>query len=729
MKREIMRRHFYFGAAVGWLYVPLVALAPWVLSAQPRTPDPAPVRSVTNSYFGMEVVDPYRWMEDSKSPEFQSWLKAESDYARAALDALPIRKQLLEELRRLDSSLDTFPAALNPVGQKFFYMRTPPPTDVFQLFMRDGKDGRERLLFEPRKLSAPAGTHYSLDLYHAAPDGRHVVCRISRGGSEKTTLQVVSTATGESVGQPIERASGNVYWHPNGRAFFYSRSSLPEENASATPRSPKLRVYLHSLDGNADNDRSVFGFGVSTNVPMAERQSGSVHTSWDSDFMVGVVRDGVGRHCEVYVAPLSSVGQAEIPWRKVCGFGDEVFGHALQRNSLLLSSHRNAPRGRLLRVPCENPELARAELVMAENAGVLGQVAVAKDGIYVVVRDGIAHRLFRVRPGRRSQPEELALPVAGSIDRVIHDPRQAGVILPLVSWTEPSAYYSFDPASLKFAKLKLDAAEAPDLIPLQAERVNVRSKDGTLVPLTIVSRKGLERDGRRPTLLNGYGAYGIAQTPTFDLSRNPWFAGGGVYAVAHVRGGGEHGEEWRLAGKGRNKQNGIDDFVACAEYLVAQGYTASAKLAARSASAGGVLIGRAITQRPELFAAAIIEVGALDALRFEVTPNGPPNIPEWGSVQTREGFEALRAMSPYEHVAAATAYPAVLLTTGINDPRVEPWQPAKMAARLRAATSSGKPILLAVNYDEGHFHTTLSSFHEHHTDTWTFLLWQLGESK
>jgi prolyl oligopeptidase len=656
-------------------------------------------------------------------------LKAENDYARASLDALPLRKQLLEELRRLDSSLDTFPAALNPVGQKLFYMRTPPPADVFQLFMRDGKDGREHLLFDPQKLSAAAGTHCSLDLFHVAPDGRHVVCRISRGGSEKTALQVVSTATGESVGQLIERTSGNVYWHPHGRAFFYSRSSLPEKGASATPPSSRQRVYLHSLDGNADNDRPVFGFGVWTNVPMTERQSGSIHTSWDSDFMVGVVRDGVGRHCEIHLAPLSSLEKSEISWSKVCGFEDEVFGYALQRNSLLLSSHQNAPRGKLLRVPCESPDLARAELVVPENSTVLGQVAVAKDGIYLVVGNGIAHRLFRVRPGMPAQPEELTLPVVGSIDRLIHDPRQAGVILPLVSWTEPMAYYAFDPTLLKFAKLKLDPAEAPDLIPLQAERVKVRSKDGTLVPLTIVSRKGLERDGRRPTLLNGYGAYGIAQTPTFDLSRNPWFAAGGVYAVAHVRGGGELGEEWRLAGKGLNKQNGIEDFVSCAEYLVAQGYTSPAKLAAKSASAGGVLVGRALTRRPELFSAVIIEVGALDALRFEVTPNGPPNIPEWGSVETREGFEALRAMSPYEHVTAGTAYPAVLLTTGINDPRVEPWQPAKMAARLRAATTSSRPILLAVNYDEGHFHTTLSSFNEHHADTWAFLLWQLGETK
>jgi prolyl oligopeptidase len=237
----------------------------------------------------------------------------------------------------------------------------------------------------------------------------------------------------------------------------------------------------------------------------------------------------------------------------------------------------------------------------------------------------------------------------------------------------------------------------------------------------------LVKDRRRPTLLSGYGAYGISQTPSFDLSRNPWFAAGGVYAVAHVRGGGELGDEWRRAGKGAKKQNGIDDFIACAEHLVAQSYTSPKKLAAKGMSAGGVLVGRAMTQRPELFRAVILEVGALDALRFENTRNGPPNVPEWGSVETQPGFEALRAMSPYEHVSPGTAYPSVLLTAGFNDPRVDVWQPAKMAARLRAASDSGRPILLSVNYDEGHFHTTLSSFNEHHADTWAFLLWQLDE--
>lgn len=696
-------------------------------SAPPPMPPPAPVRNVTNSYFGVEIADPYRWMEDWKSVEFRSWLTAESDFARATLDGLSARKELLTELRRLDEGLNLFPSALNPVGRKFFYMQTPPPTDVFQLFVREGKDGRERMIFDPRTLSSPDGSHASLDLYHAAPDGEHVVCRVSRGGSEETTLYVVSTADGRLVGQPIEHAeSGNSSWHPNGRAFFYKRRPLPDEPGVMPAGSRKRRVYLHHLDADAKDDRPILGVGISTNVPMTERQSASVQTSWDSDYVVAIVREGVARHSEIYVAALSTLNQPQIPWRKVCEASDEVFDCTLQGKSLLLYSHRKAPRGKLLRVSCQNPDITRAEVVMPEGGAVLRQVAVARDAIYVVLRDGVAPRLMRIPAGVNALPKEVTLPVVGSIDRVIRDPREPGIILPLSSWSEATAYYSFDSKRGEFSKLTMGTSETPGLVPLHVEHAKARSRDGTMVPLTIIARQGLAKDRRRPTLLIGYGAYGISQTPNFDLSRNPWFATGGVYAVAHVRGGGELGDEWRRAGKGTKKQNGIDDFIACAEHLIAQGYTVPEKLAAKGTSAGGVLVGRAMTQRPELFRAVILEVGALDALRFENTRNGPPNVPEWGSVETQPGFEALRAMSPYEHVTHGTAYPAVLLTAGFNDPRVDVWQPAKMAARLRAASTSGRPVLLSVNYDEGHFHTTLSSFNEHHADTWAFLLWQLN---
>jgi prolyl oligopeptidase len=714
--------------AIARIILALGTSTPFVLLADTSIPAAAPIHNVTNDYFGVKVTDPYGWMEDWKSAEFQRWLKSENEFARSTLDAIPARKGLLAELRSLDSSLDTFPAALNRVGDHFFYMLTPPPSDVFQLYMREGEKGHERLIFNPRAPGSPFGSGLSLDLYHAAPDSKHAVCRLSRGGAEDTTIIVVDVDTGQIVGPGIEHAQfGNSSWHPNGGSFFYSRSPLPGEPGFMDASGKRRRIYLHSLGTEPQMDRVVFGPGVSTNVPLTEGQTGSFQTSWDSDFVAAVVRKGVSRECEIYLAPLPSIEAGEIPWRKVCSFSDEVVGCILHGGLLLLSSQKNAPHGKLLQVSSENPDLTRAVTIVPETRGVLDAVASTRDGVYYTLREGIAQRLFRV--DARGERQEIQLPVLGSIDRIIHDPRESGVILPLTSWTEQTAYFCLDPKTLTFARFMGTGAKVSGAVRLHAQQVTVRSKDGTLVPLTIISREGLVRDHQRPTLLEGYGAYGISQTPNFDLARTPWFAAGGVYAVAHVRGGGELGEEWRLAGKGTNKQNGIDDFIACAEYLVEASYTSPAKLAAKGVSAGGVLVGRALTERPDLFRAVILEVGALDALRFEATRNGEPNVPEWGSVRTKQGFEALRNMSPYEHVLPGTPYPAVLLTAGFNDPRVDVWQPAKMAARMRAATSSALPVLLAVNYDEGHFHSTISSFNEHNADIWSFLFWQLGELK
>jgi prolyl oligopeptidase len=685
----------------------------------------APTKPVTNSYFGIEVADPYRWMEEPASTELRDWMKAQSDYSRAKLDDLTVHNQILQELRRLDSTLDTFPGALNQVGSRWFYMRTPPPSDVYQLFMREDLTGEEKLLFNPQSLKSSNGSHFSLHFYHVAPDAACVVCPVSQGGSEEIVLRSVDVATGKLLDPPIERAEFGS-WLPNSRGFFYSQLPAGNKELPATARYARRRVYLHYL-GSKD-DRPIFGYGLSTNVTMEPSFSSSVGTGSGCSFMMGEVRNGVGPFCELYFAPLSSCDRPEIPWRRISRFSDEILGYALDENTLFLRSRQHAPQGALLQVSLANPNLPEAKTFLPENDRVLGSVAVARDALYVTRSDAMITHLLRITRDAPDQIREIKLPLIGSVSRIISDPRRDGVILALVSWSEPSAYYRFEPRTGAFTKIKMPGDESTKALPLEVKDITVTSPDRTAVPLTILYRKGLKLDGHRPTVLFGYGAYGFSQTPGFDLSREPWFMRDGIYAIAHVRGGGELGTAWQMGGKGPHKMNGVADFIACAEYLLAEGYTSREKLAAQSISAGGVLVGRALTERPELFRAVVIESGALDALRFEITANGPANIPEWGSIRTREGFDALLKMSPYEHLKPGERYPAVLLTTGINDPRVEPWQSCKMAARLRAATTSGQPILLSVNYDEGHFQTTLSSMYEHQADLWTFLLWQLGES-
>jgi prolyl oligopeptidase len=260
--------------------------------------------------------------------------------------------------------------------------------------------------------------------------------------------------------------------------------------------------------------------------------------------------------------------------------------------------------------------------------------------------------------------------------------------------------------------------------------MKAKSNDGTLVPLSIVLRKGLKRDGKHPTLLYGYGAYGISTLPSFDPKRLAWLERGGVLAYAHVRGGGEYGEDWHRAGQKKTKMNSIDDFIACAEYLIAQGFTSPSKIAGMGGSAGGILVGRAITKRPDLFAAIVSRVGASNPLRMEMAQGGPQNAVEFGTVKIQEEFEGLKAMDPYLNVTSDTKYPAVLLTTGFNDPRIPPWQPGKMTARLQAASNSGKPVLLRVDFDAGHgMGSSRSQLREEQADSYAFLLWQFGQAE
>jgi prolyl oligopeptidase len=312
---------------------------------------------------------------------------------------------------------------------------------------------------------------------------------------------------------------------------------------------------------------------------------------------------------------------------------------------------------------------------------------------------------------------------------MVGDSTAPGIVFTVESWGKPVAAYAYDSGRRHSTQLSLVQAPPADFAGIESMEVNATSADGTAIPLSIVYRRGLENDGSRPTWLTAYGSHARAQDATFSPRRIAWLEQGGVYAVAHVRGGGEYGERWHLAGKKQYKQNSVDDFIACARYLIEHHYTSASYLAAEGASAGGITIGGAITQHPELFGAAIIRAGVSDAIRNEIGPGGPGNVKEYGSAQVPEDFPWLYAMSPYHHVQDGVKYPAIMLTGAANDARVPLWQPGKMAARLQAATGSGRPVLLRIEYEGGHGYThgtTSTQLNEELADCYAFLLWQLG---
>lgn len=486
------------------------------------------------------------------------------------------------------------------------------------------------------------------------------------------------------------------------------------------------------LGTDSAKDPAVFGYGVVSAIPVDPRYFASVATPPNSDYALGQINSGVSPNSAFYIEPVGDVGKTNAAWRKVADFSDDVSDVEVHGDDLYLLTYKNASRYKVIRTSARKPDLASAETIVPASQAVITAINPAQDALYVQLLDGGIGRVLRVSYGPKPQVQELALPFQGTVDVVQTDPRVPGALVYMESWTRAYQVYAYDPQTKRVSNTKLQPAGPYDHpANIESVEVKVRSYDGTSVPLSIVYPKSMKSDGTNPTLLDGYGAYGIVVPAYFDPKLLAWYEEGGIYAECHVRGGGEYGEAWHLAGKGPTKANTWRDFIACAQYFVDHKYTSPSRLTGSGTSAGGILIGRAITSRPDLFAAAIDWVGASDMLRMETTANGVPNIPEFGSVKTEAGFKNLYAMSAYAHIKDGTKYPAVLFMTGANDPRVDPWQMDKMAARLQAATSSGKPVLLRVNYQGGHqiIGGTEEQTLRVYADQWSFLLWQFGVSE
>ena len=382
-------------------------------------------------------------------------------------------------------------------------------------------------------------------------------------------------------------------------------------------------------------------------------------------------------------------------------------------------------------MPVSAPDLAKAQVVVAASESVITDIKAAKDALYIVRRDGATQSLWRLEHRRGAKPVRIALPFDGAVDITGVSPRRDGAVLELSGWTHASKPYVYEPSAGRVVQLPFVAAgayDAPDDI--VAREVRVRSHDGVEIPMSIIARKDVKLDGSNPTILYGYGAYGVTEDPFFNPRIYAWLQRGGVYAFAHVRGGGAFGEEWHLAGRKATKPNTWKDAIAAAEWLIANDYTSKTRIGVYGGSAGGIFVGRAITERPDLFAAAVPAVGMLDSTRFETSANGAANVPEFGSMKNEAEARALLAMSTYHAIRDGTAYPGIMLVHGVNDIRVDVWQSLKGGARFAAATSSGKPVLLRLDYDSGHGQgSTRAQLQARTADIWAFMLWQFGDPR
>jgi prolyl oligopeptidase len=653
-------------------------------------------------------------------------MRAHGAYTRSRLEGIPRRDELLARMREVTLAASRV-GNVTRAGTNLFFLRSDSGSPLPRLVVR-APDGGERVLLDPEVARGDAGPHLSIDNFMPSPDGRLVAVNLARGGGEVTRVQVIESATGAVRPDVVERIWGEftVSWLPDASGFLYTQMAPETPGDPAADPLLGMRVRIHRLGTAPENDPLLLGPGAAAAMPIDPREFPWVEIPRASEWVLAY---GVGARAEVRlcVARVAELRGTETPWRCVAEYDDQVELAAVRGDDLYLLSSRDAPNRRVLRIPLTEPSLAAAQVAVPEREErVLTTIAAARDALYLVEMERGSDHVLRL-DYRGGAPREVALPIEQRSVVVVAAPDQDGVLLSVQGWTQPPAWYAFEPAGATLRDIGLGTRSPADLSSITVESVDVESADGVRVPLTILRSRDLALDGSHPVMLMGYGAYGYSLQPGFQADMLPWLERGGVYAVCHARGGGEKGRGWYLAGAGAQKGNGVRDLIACAEYLAANGYSHPSHMGAWSTSLGGVLVGGAITERPDVFAAVVVDAGIFNPVRVLEGVNGANQIPELGDPATEEGYRALAAMDPYHHVRPGVPYPAVLLPVGLNDGRVSAWHSAKFAARLRAATSSGRPVLIRIEEEAGHgVGTTREQRARLLADGFAFLFWQLG---
>ena len=529
------------------------------------------MRTVTDTHFGVSVPDPYRYLEDMKNPDVAAWVKAQAEFTRATLDRVPGRAALVKRIGELGDAVPARVSGVQVNGAHYYYLKRLATENIPRLYVRAGLNGNERLLVDPQAATSARGGHFAIDYYAPSFDNKYVAYGISPGGSEESVLRVIEVATGKETGEAIDRAQfGPPSWTDDNR-LLYNR--LPKLAPDA-PRSDKYlrsRAYIHTIGSDPERDRAILGHGVVPDMTLDPLATPFVFAVPGAPWVIGIVGNGNQREFALQVAPAASLANGVPAWRRVAGLDDEVTDAALIGSTLYLLTHRNAPHFKVLRVDLANPDLATASVAVPASDAVITGIAAGKDALYVRRMIAGVSDLLRVAHTPGAKPVPVKLPFAGDIDALAADPRQPGVVFSTGSWTRFGGYFAYDPTAGGIVDTKLQPQGRYDNPgDLVATEVKVKSHDGTLVPLSIVHRKDLKPDGTNPAILYGYGAYGISQTPSFRPQYLAWFERGGVFAVAHVRGGGENGEQWYKGGYQQTKPNTWRDAIACAEWLVAQ---------------------------------------------------------------------------------------------------------------------------------------------------------------
>jgi len=681
-------------------------------------PPVAPVKPVTETIFGTEVTDNYRYME-ALDESTLAWMKAQGAHARSILDAIKPRADLEKKIAGFTGSFG-FVQSYATYGGRAFYQEREPGSDNFDLKVKDANGVRKIIDVEAYR-KAHGNKPHAINFFLASPDGAKVAVGISEGGSEDASLFAFDAMSGRQIAGPIDRAEfGATSWSNDSKTLYFVR--LKKLGASDAPTEKYRDALAEAWDLKSD-PIPVLGATVGHGPAFGHDEFPVVVVTPGAPIAVALSINGVQNEIQVSTVPVAKVSDAKADWTPLIARTDNVTGIDIRGDEIFLLSHQDAPTFKVLSLKVGQPLSAARVLLAADPTRVVDSIHAASDALYVLTRTGAYSQLLRIPAGQASA-EEVALPFRGHISNSFTDQRAPGITFSLESFVVPPSHFAYDPATKKSTDLKLGVTPKYDASRYTVSDFEAKARDAVMVPLTLVQPKAAK--GPQITLVQAYGSYGISQLADFSPRAVSFLEAGGTYASCHVRGGGELGEAWRLGGKDENKPNTWRDLIACGEDLITRGVTSKEKLFIFGGSAGGITMGRALTERPDLFAGVIDSVPASNMLRSEFSASGPANIPEFGTINNEKGFKNLYEMDTLQHLKAGTQYPPVLITTGLNDPRVSPWEPGKLAAAM-LATGTAKPILLRIDAEAGHgIGSTRSQNDQLYADMYAFIFWRAG---
>src|SRR5438034_2516783 len=675
-----------------------------------------PKKPVATEYHGVTVQDPYQWLEADGDSQVKAWSDAQNQQTRKNLDSFPDRAAIEKQLQGWYAK--TSPSYFSLVSRPgvLFAMKFQPPKQQPLLVTLASADDlkSEKVVLDPNVLDTKGTT--AIDWFVPSFNGKYVAMSLSKGGSEDGTLHFYETATGKALPDTIAHvqyptAGGSAAWNADGTGVYYTRLPRKGERPDADLNFYQ-QIYFHKI-GTPDSEDA---YSIGKDFPrIAEIK---LEASHDGKYILATVANGDGGDFAHYL--LGPDGD----WKQLTQFSDQIKAARIARDgALYLLSRADAPRGKILRAALDKPELANATVIVPPSDAVIQFMEATADAIYVGDLLGGPSQIRRF--GLDGKGETIVpIPNISAVTEM-ESLEDDSLLFRDISYTEPAAWFHLT-GNAPPKKTALVDSSPVSFADIEVSREMATSKDSTKVPLNIIRKKGTKLDGNNPTLLYGYGGYGVSMQPGFDFTRRLWFDRGGVWVVANIRGGGEFGEEWHKAGNLTKKQNVFDDFAAAAQYLINEKWTRPERLAILGGSNGGLLMGAMFTQHPDLVRAVVSAVGIYDMLRVELAPNGAFNVTEFGTVKDPDQFKALYDYSPYHHVNDGTSYPSILFMTGANDGRVAPYHSRKMVARLDEANKSSNPILLRTSTSSGHgIGTALSERIKQLADEYSFLFAQL----